>query len=150
MVVKIDAAFQAVRRLYVDTAPLIYYVEEHPTYITKMDRIIDLTETTPLTAYSSVLTLTEVLVRPLSTGNERLAQEYLDILVISGTYNLIAITASIARIAADLRARYNLRTPDALHIASAIATGCDAMLTNDFHLKRVQELSILSLDELEP
>ena len=90
------------------------------------------------------------MVRPLSTGNERLAQEYLDILVISGTYNLIAITASIARIAADLRARYNLRTPDALHIASAIATGCDAMLTNDFHLKRVQELSILSLDELEP
>ena len=56
MVVKIDAAFQAVQRLYVDTAPLIYYVEEHPTYIAKMDRIIDLTETTPLTAYSSVLT----------------------------------------------------------------------------------------------
>ena len=48
-----------------------------------------------------------------------------------------------------MRARYNLRTPDALHVATAVPAGCDAMLTNDAQLKRVQELSILVLDELE-
>ena len=146
---KIDVALQAVQRLYVDTAPLIYYVEEHPSYIAKMDRIIDLIETTPLTAFSSVLTLTEVLVHPLRTGNKQLAREYRDILVISSTYALVAITTPIADTAADLRARYNLRTPDALHVASAITTGCDAILTNDIDIKRIQELSVLALDELE-
>ena len=53
MAVKIDTALQAIHRLYLDTAPLIYYVEEHPNYIVKMDRIIDLIETTPLIAFSS-------------------------------------------------------------------------------------------------
>ena len=62
---------------------------------------------------------------------------------------LIPVTLPIAESAADLRARYNLRTPDALHVASALSSGCDAFLTNDAGLKRVQELPILVLDELE-
>jgi predicted nucleic acid-binding protein len=52
-------------------------------------------------------------------------------------------------LAAELRARYNLRTPDALHIACAIDTGCDAFLTNDTGIKRVNEIRILVLDDLE-
>ena len=55
----------------------------------------------------------------------------------------------IADAAAELRARYNLRMPDALHVAAALSTSCDALLTNDARLKRVQELPILVLDELE-
>ena len=146
---KIDTALQAVQRLYIDAAPLIYYVEEHPTFIAKMDRIINLIEASSLEAFSAVLTLTEVLVQPLKTDDEQLVQEYRDILVNSGAYTLVSITATIADSAADLRARYNLRTPDALHVAAAIQTGCDAMLTNDSGIKRVQELAILVIDDLE-
>ncbi len=146
---RIDIALQAVQRLYVETAPLIYYVEEHPTYISKMHRIIDLIETTPLAAFSSVLTLTEVMVQPLIKGDKHLAQEYRDILVNSGDYTLVAITTAVADSAAGLRARYNLRTPDALHVATAIQSSCDALLANDAGLKRVRELPVLVLDELE-
>jgi len=49
---------------------------------------------------------------------------------------------------AELRARHNLRTPDALQIAAALVTGCQAFLTNDGSLKRVTDLSVLVLDEL--
>lgn len=59
------------------------------------------------------------------------------------------MTASIAETAAELRARYNLRTPDALQIAVALENNCDAFLCNDNGLKRVTELKILILDELE-
>jgi len=38
---------------------------------------------------------------------------------------------------------------DAFQIAAALAAGCDAFLTNDNTLKRVSELTILVLDELE-
>jgi predicted nucleic acid-binding protein len=48
-----------------------------------------------------------------------------------------------------LRARYNLRTPDALQISAALETSCQAFLTNDTQLKRVTELRMLILDELE-
>lgn len=146
---KIDTALGAARRLYVDTAPLIYYFEVNPAYIAKMDRIFDLFTASPLVAFSAVHILTEIMVKPLRTGNQALAAEYRDILVNSAVYTLVSITVPIADAAADLRARYNLRTPDALHVAAALSSGCDAMLTNDTQLKRVHELPILVLDELK-
>lgn len=146
---KIVDALTDVSRLYIETAPLIYYVEAHPDYIARMDTIIDAVENQPIRAFSSVITLTEVLTQPLKTGNRILEQEYRDILVNSGGYQLIPTSVRVAESAADLRARYNLRTPDALHIASAILARCDAFLTNDSGIRRVSELTVLVLDELE-
>jgi hypothetical protein len=42
--VKIGEALDGVRRLYTETAPLISYVEENPTYVAKMDAIIEAIE----------------------------------------------------------------------------------------------------------
>lgn len=146
---KIDAALADVRRIYLDTAPLIYYVEANPGYVTKMDVVITAVENNPIDATSSVITLVEILSRPLQLEDHRLVQEYRDILINSGELRLIPVTVQIAGIAADLRARYNFRTPDALHMATAIHTGCDIFLTNDMDLKRVTEIIVLALDELE-
>ena len=51
--------------------------------------------------------------------------------------------------AARLRAAYNLRTADAIQIATALHFGCDAFLTNDVKLKRVTELRVIVVSELE-
>lgn len=146
---KLDAVLANVRRLYLDTAPLIYYVEANPSYVTKMDAVITTIENNPIDATSSVITLVEILSRPLQLEDHRLVQEYRDILLNSGDFRLVPVTIQIASIAADLRARYNLRTPDALHMATALHTGCDMFLTNDVALKRVTEITVLALDELE-
>ena len=58
------------------------------------------------------------------------------------------IDANIGNKAGEIKARYNLKTPDALQIASALATGCGAFLTNDKALKRVTEMKVLVLQEL--
>lgn len=142
-------ALARIQPLYTETAPLIYYVEENPTYVAKMDAIIAAIEDRPIEAVSSVITLTEVLTRPFKLGNARLAQEYRDILLHSGEFRLLPVTSRIAESAADLRARYNLRTPDALHVASGIDARCDVFLTNDTGIKRVTEIAVLVLDELE-
>lgn len=42
-----------------------------------------------------------------------------------------------------------IKTLDALQIAAAVESGCEAFLTNDLTIKRVQEISVLVLDELE-
>jgi predicted nucleic acid-binding protein len=146
---KINAAIAGIRRLYIETAPLIYYVEENPTYAARMDVVIDLVENGSVEAVSSVIILAEVLPQPIKLANSRLEQEYRNILLHSGGFDLLPVTAQIAESAAALRARYNLRTPDALHVATAIAAGCDALLTNDAGVKRVAEIAILVLDELE-
>ena len=137
-----------VQRLYVDSAPLIYFVEENAAYLDKMRLIVRIIDETRLVAYSSVLTLAEVLVLPLRSGDKRLVHAYREILLAGDDYELVAVTPDIAESAAEIRARYGLGTPDSLHVASAIATHCDAMLTNDRDMTRVRELSILLLDDL--
>ena len=146
---KISDALEGVQRLYTETAPLIYYVEENPTCVAKMDAIIASIEDRPIEALSSVITLAEVLTHPLKLGNTRLAQAYRDILLNNGEVRLLPVTSRIAESAADLRARYNLRTPDALHVAAGIDARCDAFLTNDAGIKRITEIAVLVLDELE-
>lgn len=146
---KIGEALQSVQRLYVDSAPLIYYVEENAAYIAKMDQIIELIDDDALLAVTSVIILPEVLAQPVRLGRPEIEQAYRDILLNSKQIRLISVSRAIAEKAIDLRARYNLRTADALHIATAIRGKCEAFLTNDFGLKRVTEISILVLDELE-
>lgn len=142
-------ALQGIQRLYTDTAPLIYYVEENPPYVAKMDTIIAAIEARSMEAFSSMITLTEVLTLPLKQGDTRLAQQYRDVLLHSREFHLLPVTARMAETAAALRARYNLRTPDALHVATAIEARCEAFLTNDAGIKRVTAITVLLLDELE-
>ncbi len=145
----VDIALKGARRIYLDTAPLIYWVEEHSDYIATMNQIVDVIETSPLRALTSVVTLTEIMVQPLRMGNTDLVQEYHDILVSGDDYTLVTITADIAITAGEIRARYSLRTLDAIHVATAIATDCDTLLTNDAAMKRVTDLDVVYMDDLE-
>ena len=96
-----------------------------------------------------MITLTEVLVHPFRHGNQHLGHEYRTLLLTSRDFVTLHIDAATAEQAAGLRARYGLRTPDALQISVALAAGCSAFLTNDLRLQRVTELRVLALDELE-
>jgi predicted nucleic acid-binding protein len=146
---KLDDALAGVARLGLDTAPIIYYIEAHPHYEVLVERVFDLIASGSLIGVTSTITLTEVLVQPLLHGNSHLQQEYRDLLLHSDHFEIIPIDAIIADLASDLRARYRLRTPDALQIAAAILSGCQAFLTNDSSLGRVADLRVLVLDNLE-
>ncbi|KAI9134019.1 PIN domain-containing protein [Acaryochloris sp. CCMEE 5410] len=61
----------------------------------------------------------------------------------------VAIDGEITVKAAQLRVQYSLKLPDALQLATAIVSGCDGFLTNDFQLKKVAKLQVLVVDELE-
>ncbi|MGQ9631033.1 MAG: type II toxin-antitoxin system VapC family toxin [bacterium] len=131
-----------------DTPLFIYFVERHPAYLDLVREVIRRVDAGMIAGYSSVVTLTEVLTQPLRVGNATLTNECRDLLLRSRNFRLIPIDSAIAESAADLRVRYNLRTPDALQIAAALAAGCQAFLTNDAALKRVAELRVLALGEL--
>lgn len=146
---KVADWLDAVRRPYIETAPLIYYIEANPTYIDRMDAIITGFDHAQTPVFSSAITLAEVLVHPMRSGNAKLAQTYRDILLHSEHFRLLPITGRVAEIAADLRARYSVRTPDALHLAAALDSRCDAFLTNDVQLTRVTDIDVQILDDLE-
>lgn len=131
-----------------DTAPLIYFIEENPNYLNLTDAFFEALFRGEFTVITSVLTITEVLVYPLRQGNTILAQQYRDILFNSQGLTTIEVSPDIAEAAAQLRATYNLRTPDAIQIATAIRGGASFFLTNDARLPSLPGLSVLVLQQL--
>lgn len=146
---RISEALRGVALLGVETSPFIYFVEQHPVYVGRMRDVFRRVDEGNPRIVTSVITLTEILVLPIETGNQAYEQAYREMLLNTETIRLERVSVAIAEQAARLRARYNLRTPDALHIATAITAGCDAFLTNDRALRRADVIRVLVLDELE-
>jgi predicted nucleic acid-binding protein len=148
--VTVTDALRGVTRLFLDTAPVIYFVERNPTYTTRVDQVFDRIDAGVLPAVTSPITLSECLVLPISQGLLQAQQDFADLVVSGANVTFVAIGDAIARSAAELRAHYNLGLADAFQVATALAASCDALLTNDSTLRRVQELRIIVLDDLDP
>ncbi len=146
---KISDALRGVSFLTFDTAPLIYFVEKHPIYFERMNTILSYVADGTISGVTSGITLTEILTLPLRLNKLKLVNTYEEILLKSKGFQTTPISIKICRTAAELRARHNLKTPDALQIAAALEVQCDAFLTNDSGLKRLTEIRVLVLDELE-
>ncbi len=146
---KINDALAGVGQLCIETAPFIYYTENRAGYVDKMRAIFQHAIDEQITVVTSTITLTECLTKPLRDNDTGLITAYNSMLRSTRRVRLVSVDETVAGRAADLRARYNLRTPDALHIATALVARCDAFLTNDLRLKRVVEVRVLALDDLE-
>jgi predicted nucleic acid-binding protein len=147
--IALDDALRGVTKLCFDTAPVIYFIEAHPKYDGLVTEIFQRLAPHTFNGITSVITLCEVLVHPFLHNHTSLQREYRDLLLNSANFQTIQIDANTAERAAELRANYKLRTPDALQIAIALNNGCEAFLTNDADMRRVTELRILVLDELQ-
>ena len=135
--------------VYLDTAPLIYFIEGHSTYQAILASLFGFNDKGGFSFITSTVTLLEVLVKPLREGQTAVAQQYRDILTNAQGIEIVDITSAIAEQAALLRARYNLRTPDAIQLATSIEVGADYFLTNDNRLKQVVEVTVVTVSELQ-
>lgn len=146
---KLDTFLMGITRLYIDTAPFIYFTEKRAVYVDKMRAILNHVSTQQINIVTSAVTIPEILMKPLQANDEALVKRYQTMFYQTRGINVISVTPSVGNLAAQLRAKHNLKTPDALHIASAINSYCDAFLTNDIALKRVNEIDVLILEDLE-
>jgi predicted nucleic acid-binding protein len=146
--VTVNDALARVSRLGVDTAPLVYYVEDHPAYADRVEAVFRRAASNGIYLCSTVVTLTEVLVVPKRAGRADLETAYRDLLLNNDNFALLSVDVAVAERAADLRARYSLKTPDAIQVATALENGCQAFLTNDAGLRRVADIRTLVLGEL--
>ncbi len=132
-----------------DTAPLIYFIEENPAYLGTVRPFFEAMDRGEFATVTSIITLLEVLVHPFRRGDTALAQQYRDILLNAAGLTTFALSQGIAEEAARLRAVYNIRTPDAIQLATVTRGGASFFLTNDARLPSLPGLTVLVLDELE-
>jgi len=148
--VNVTESLQGVTRLFLDTAPVIYYIERNPEYFASASVVFDHILNGVLTGVISPVTFAECLVQPYRLGQTELQQEFIQLMTDTENIEFLPIDdETLAIDAAQIRAKYNLQLPDAFQIAVALAAGCEAFLTNDVTFRRVTELRIVVLDELE-
>ena len=92
-----------------DTAPLIYFIEQHPVRAAKLKPFFAAAERREFRVVTSLVTLLEVLVHPLRNGRDDLASEYRDILLRSPSLTALPVSEEIAEEAACLVRRQNAR-----------------------------------------
>ena len=118
-------------RLVIDTAPIIYVLEDHPAFAPRFMPVFERAEAGDYELVITTTTLAEVLVGPLRRGDESLAREYRDTLTSPPAWHVVDLTAGIAHRAARIRGRTGLRLPDAVQVATAIETASMGLVTHD-------------------
>lgn len=146
---KIEAILPTLSRIFLDTAPIVYFVERNPAFFSRSKPVFEAIDQGSLLAVTSPITLAECLIYPMRMNQTSLIQTFGTIIVQAAHTEFSEINAMMGHKAAELRVQYNLTLTDALQLAAAIHTGCDSFLTNDLRLKRVPGLEIICLQDFD-
>jgi uncharacterized protein len=120
------------RRAYLDTCCAIYLIEDVPGFSEAMRA--QLANNADVILCVSPLVRLETLIKPLADGNQALTQDYEDFLA---AQQWLPIGDSEFDHAIRLRAMHKLKTPDAIHLATALRHRCTEFWTNDDRLSNV-------------
>ena len=129
----------------VDTALFIYFIQEDQRFLPAVVPLFEAADAGKLELVTSVLTLLEVLIVPYRAGNTELAERYEALLAKSRGVRMIDLNRNHMRLAAQVRAATGAPTPDALQLATALATKCSAFVTNDRRLPAAPGLRTIQL-----
>lgn len=133
--------------VYVDANIIIYSIEKVQPYRTILQPLWQAVQDGVLTVLTSELTLMEVLIKPFQTNDTTMEKLFRSFLSSPGM-QLEPINQQILDDAAKLRANTRLRTPDALHAATALRTQCKLFVTNDRDYRQCPGLSLALLSNL--
>lgn len=137
------------KKVFLDTAPFIYYLEGNPQYNEKIKSFLDICLSFGVEIVTSTISIEEYCVYPYRTGNEKLIINFYSFLK-DADINVICIDKKIAETAAKIRANYNyFKGMDALQLASATTSDCDLFITNDKQLKQFSDIKCILISELD-
>ena len=135
------------KKVFLDTAPFIYFLDNDPNFGTKTEQIISnfIREGKYIT--SSFISAAEYLVYPYRVGNNAKVNAFWKF-VYDNYIVLSPINKDIVIETAKIRAEYrHIKTADALQLAAAVCSGCDLFLTNDKQLKQFNKISCVTIEE---
>lgn len=117
--------------IYLDTCLVIYLVEHHPRWSARVAAAVAGARSARFAI--SPLVKMECLAGPARRGDPVLQREYAEAFAL---FVPLSLPEQVFLQAAKLRAHFDLKTPDALHLACAQHHRCDALWTNDHRLAK--------------
>lgn len=135
------------KSVLIDTAPIIYFIEGNSKFRLVLRELFEAVDQGEIHLHTSIITLTEVLVRPYQQQRMDIAAQYEKILCQASSLEIHDLDVKTGIMAARIRAEKKLKTPDAFQIAAAMRCRADFFLTNDKALSSIRELNIVCLDD---
>jgi predicted nucleic acid-binding protein len=135
-------------KVMLDTSPIIYYIEDIEPYASLLNSLFANITRGDNVAVTSVVTLIEVLTKPIRDKNKELEEKFRLYFTNSKNIEMISVTPDIGEKASLFRAKYNLKTPDAIQTAVAIYSESSFLITNDRIFKKITEMKVIILDDL--
>ena len=135
-------------KIALDSSCFIYHIEKNRQYI-ELTRIIfkELLPKATFKAIGSTLIITEILTKPYNLNRPDLALAYKILIQAIPNFYLFAPNEQICDHAARIRSKYGFKTPDAIHIATAIEEGAATIIGNDKRWKQVKEIKTIVLED---
>lgn len=131
-------------RLYLDANPIIYSVEGVAGFHQGVNHWVRQVEAAAGLLITSRLSLLECRVRPLREGNQPTLARFDDFFA-GENLVLLDVSSDVIDRATELRVQYGFRTPDAIHLATAILIGADVFLSADAGLARCSDIRVETL-----
>ena len=136
------------KQIYLDANVFIYAIEVYPKYSAIATELMTVIDAKILYGVTSELTLAELLVVPLRNKAANAIAAYEAIFLPGQTSKTVAVTRSVLRRSASIRAEFGGKLPDAIHVASAVEAGCSALIATDKRLKAPPTMNVVLLDDL--
>lgn len=129
--------------VYLDSSPLIYYLEKNQRYFEQVARIFESFDAGDFIFITSTITLAEVFTFPHQ--EKKIQESYNYFFSESSPIIILPVGIEEAKAAADIRRVYKLKTPDAIHLATASEYHADFFFTNDSDFTKIFHLPIVTL-----
>ena len=130
-----------------DTQIFIYFIEEDDRFLPLVKPLFEAIDRGELVGVTSGLSLMEVLVVPYRSGNRALADRFESLLTTSRGLRCVEVDRRLLKAAAQLRAMFQFKPPDAIQVAAALVSDCKSFLTNDRRIPAVPGLRILQVKD---
>ncbi len=136
------------QKIGIDTVVVIYLLEEHPQYLSYAENLFKNIQNGQIEAVFSAIGLIELLTGVKRRNRYDLAFSYRTLLETFPHLSIKGISEQIVEDASELRAKYGMSTPDAIHIATAIDFSADTFITNDKKLRMVKEIAVVLIEDM--
>lgn len=139
-------ALSGQHKIFLDTMCFIYHTANHPDYSPLTESLFHHIQTGSIAGYTSQISVIECFSLPEKKQDQLVITAYENLFQQFPNLSIVPLGWEVARTASKLRSKYtNLRTPDAIQIATALWHEADLFLTNDQKLRQITELPVLIL-----
>lgn len=146
-IAQLESILNEHKSIGLDTSIFIYHLEDIMPYSELTNVLLNNISNGKNVGVISIIAMIELLVKPYREGRNDIAGSVEDFITGLPNSKTLPVDMEISKLSASIRGKYNLLVPDAIHIATSIIGGCGLFVTNDFALKKIEEINVISISD---